>query len=200
MDKTSSATKVAEKVTGNPNIPPLGLNMYQTTGDTWRARADQWNEFKKALVQAEKDGSISGEELKFRVMQLKAEKDSLQNAKKILDVKKQRAEITGETVDEASFLKERDVEGMAQQERILAETGDTVASFDQALNQKLKPNVNKRDLSGGNGEGSGGAIITDAKQTIVQNSNVNKSDHYSGSIHTSSGDSYFDRQTGSYAT
>ena len=200
MDKTSSATKVAEKVTGNPNIPPLGLNMYQTTGDTWRERADQWNEFKKALVQAEKDGSISGEELKFRVMQLKAEKDSLQNAKKILDVKKQRAEITGETVDEAGFLKERDVEGMAQQERILAETGDTVASFDQALNQKLKPNVNKRDLSGGNGEGSGGAIITDAKQTIVQNSNVNKSDHYSGSIHTSSGDSYFDRQTGSYAT
>jgi hypothetical protein len=200
MDKTSSATKVAEKVVGDPNMPPLGLNMYQTTGDTWRARADQWNEFKKALEKAEKDGTISGEELKFRVMQLKGERDSLQNAKKILDVKKQRAEITGETVDEAGFLKERDVEGKAQQERILAETGDTVASFDQALNQKLKPNVNKRDLSGGTGEGSGGAVITDAKQTIVQNSNVNKSDHYSGSIHTSSGDSYFDRQTGSYAT
>jgi hypothetical protein len=174
--------------------------MYQTTGDTWRARADQWNEFKKALEKAEKDGTITGKELEFRVMQLKAEKDSLLNAKNIIGVKKQQAELRGETFDEASVLGGIDASNAETQQRVLAETGMTVASFDKDLNQTLKPNVNKRDLSGGTGEGSGGAVITDAKQTIVQNSNVNKSDHYSGSIHTSSGDSYFDRQTGSYAT
>src|SRR5210317_1396300 len=85
IDDTSSATQVAENMSGNPDLPPLGLNMYKTTGDTWRERADQWNAFKKALQKAEKDGSISGKELEFRVMQLKAEKDSLQNDKKILD-------------------------------------------------------------------------------------------------------------------
>ena len=89
---------------------------------------------------------------------------------------------------------------MAQQKRILAEEGMTEASFNQSLNNKLKPNVNKRDLTSGTGEGSSGTVITDAKQTIVQNSNVSKTDNYSGGINTSSGDNYFDRQTGSYAT
>jgi len=200
MDKTSSATQVAEKVVGDPNMPPLGINMYNTTGDTWEERADQWRGFKAALVKAEKDGSMSKEELEFRIMQMKGERDSLKNAKNIIGVKKQQAELRGETFDEASVLSDLDARGAETQQRILAESGMTVQSYDEALNNKLKPNVNKRDLSGGTGEGSGGAVITDAKQTIVQNSNVNKSDHYSGSIHTSSGDSYFDRQSGSYST
>jgi hypothetical protein len=200
IDDTSSATQVAENMSGNPDLPPLGLNMYKTTGDTWRERADQWNAFKKALQKAEKDGSISGKELEFRVMQLKAEKDSLQNDKKILDIKKQRAELTGESVDEASFLKERDASSKAQQERILAEDGMTVASFDKDLNQTLKPNVNKRDLQGDTQTASTGTVITDAKQTVVTNSNINKQETYTGAINTSSGDGYFDRQSGSYAT
>ena len=35
-----------------------------------------------ALVQAEKDGSITREEIEFRIMQLKGERNSLKNAKK----------------------------------------------------------------------------------------------------------------------
>ena len=200
MDQTSSATQVAEKVVGDPNMPPLGLNMYNTTGDTWEERADQWRNFKAALVQAEKDGSISKEELDFRVMKMMDEKDRLQRAKRMIDIKKQKAELKGETFDEASILGQLDADNAATQERVLAEEGMTEASFNQSLNNKLRPNVNKRDLTSGTGEGSSGAVITDAKQTIVQNSNVSKTDNYSGGINTSSGDNYFDRQTGSYAT
>jgi hypothetical protein len=63
-----------------------------------------------------------------------------------------------------------------------------------------KKDVAKKDLVGDTGSGSGGTVITDAKQTIVTNSNTTRQDTYVGGIDTSNGDNYFDRQTGSYAT
>ena len=198
MDQTSSATQVTEKMSGDPNLPPLGMNMYNTTGESWDERADQWRNFKAAILQAEKDGSISKEELDFRVMKLKDEKDRLQRAKRLISIRKQRAELRGETFNEASILGQLDADNAATQERVLAEEGMTVQSFDEALNNKLKPNVNKRNLIDDTGKGSGGNVITDAKQTIVTNSNTTRQDTYVGGIDTSSGDKYFDRQTGSF--
>ena len=200
MDQTSSVTQVAEKISGDPDMPPLGMNMYNTTGDTWEERAKQWQDFKAALVQAEKDGSISKEELDFRIMKMMDEKDRLKRAKRMIGIKKQKAELKGETFDEASALGEMDADNAATQEKVLAESGMTVESFDEALNNKLKPNVNKRNLIDDTGKGSGGTVITDAKQTIVTNSNTTRQDTYVGGIDTSSGDNYFDRQTGSYGT
>jgi len=66
--------------------------------------------------------------------------------------------------------------------------------------KKLASKVGKKDIVGDTGGGSGGTVITDAKQTIVTNSNTTRQDTYVGGIDTSNGDNYFDRQTGSYAT
>jgi len=66
--------------------------------------------------------------------------------------------------------------------------------------KKLASRVGKKDIVGDTGTGSGGTVITDAKQTIVTNSNTTRQDTYVGGIDTSNGDNYFDRQTGSYAT
>jgi len=66
--------------------------------------------------------------------------------------------------------------------------------------KKLASRVGKKDIVGDTGGGSGGTVITDAKQTIVTNSNTTRQDTYVGGIDTSNGDNYFDRQTGSYAT
>ena len=63
-----------------------------------------------------------------------------------------------------------------------------------------KKNVAKKDLVGDTGGSSGGTVITDAKQTFVTNSNTTRQDTYVGGIDTSSGDNYFDKQTGSYGT
>ena len=66
--------------------------------------------------------------------------------------------------------------------------------------KKLASKVGKKDIVGDTGGGSGGTVITDAKQTFVTNSNTTRQDTYVGGIDTSNGDNYFDRQTGSYAT
>src|SRR5210317_425121 len=66
--------------------------------------------------------------------------------------------------------------------------------------KKLASRVGKKDIVGDTGGGSGGTVITDAKQTIVTNSNTTRQDTYVGGIDTSNGDNYFDRQTGSYGT
>jgi hypothetical protein len=46
-----------------------------------------------------------------------------------------------------------DASNAETQEKVLAESGMTVKSFDEALNNKLQPNVNKRNLEG-DGAGS----------------------------------------------
>ena len=195
MDKTSGVTKVVEKITGDPNLPPLGLNMYKTTGDTYDERAKQWYEFKDALVQAEKDGSITKDEIEFRVMQLKNERDSLKNAKKIVSIGKQRADLKGETFDEASKLKELDSERSETQKNMLAAEGMTVASYDEAVNNKLKPNVNKRNLDG-DGAGSQGSVtvVNNQPSNINTSTSVAKNSISQSPVDTSSGDSYFDKQ------
>src|SRR5210317_623928 len=66
--------------------------------------------------------------------------------------------------------------------------------------KKLASRVGKKDIVGDTGGGSGGTVITDAKQTFVTNSNTTRQDTYVGGIDTSNGDNYFDRQTGSYGT
>jgi len=200
VDDTSSATQVAENMSGNPDLPPLGLNMYRTTGDTWEERKKQWQNYKAALVEAEKKGTISKEEIDFRVMKMIDEKDKLQRYKKIADIRKQKADLRGEKFDESTLLSQLDKDSAETQERVLASEGMTEESFNQALTQKLRPNVNKRDLQGDTQTASTGTVITDAKQTVVTNSNINKQETYTGAINTSSGDGYFDRQSGSYAT
>jgi len=195
MDKTSGVTKVAEKISGDPSLPPLGINMYKTTGDTYDERAKQYGEFKDALVQAEKDGSITKEEIKFRIMQLKGERDSLRNAKKILSIGKQRADLKGETFDETSKLKELDGGREEQQKNMLAAEGMTVASYDEAVNNKLKPNVNKRDLKGdGAGSQANVTVVNNQPSSINTSTNVAKTSVTSVPLNTSSGDSYFDKQ------
>lgn len=195
MDKTSGVTQVAEKISGDPNLPPLGLNMYKTTGDTYDERAKQWYEFKDALVQAEKDGSITKDEIEFRIMQLKGERNSLKSAKQILSIGKQRADLKGETFDEASKLKELDSERSETQSKTLAAEGMTVASYDEAVNNKLQPNVNKRDLKG-DGAGSQGnvTVVNNQPSSINTSTNVAKTSVTSVPLNTSSGDSYFDKQ------
>jgi len=195
MDKTSGVTQVAEKISGDPNLPPLGINMYKTTGDTYDERAKQWYEFKDALVQAEKDGSITKDEIEFRIMQLKGERNSLKSAKQILSIGKQRADLKGETFDEASKLKELDSERSETQSKTLAAEGMTVASYDEAVNNKLQPNVNKRDLKG-DGAGSQGnvTVVNNQPSSINTSTNVAKTSVTSVPLNTSSGDSYFDKQ------
>ena len=195
MDKTSGVTQVAEKISGDPNLPPLGINMYKTTGDTYDERAKQWYEFKDALVQAEKDGSITKDEIEFRIMQLKGERNSLKSSKQILSIGKQRADLKGETFDEASKLKELDSERSETQSKTLAAEGMTVASYDEAVNNKLQPNVNKRDLKG-DGAGSQGnvTVVNNQPSSINTSTNVAKTSVTSVPLNTSSGDSYFDKQ------
>ena len=195
VDKTASVVQVAEKITGDPNLPPLGMNMYNTTGDTWEERAKQWQDFKAALVQAEKDGTMSKEELDFRIMKMMDEKDRLKRAKRVIGIKKQKAELTGQQFDEASALGEMDADNAETQQRVLAESGMTVQSFDEALNNKLKPNVNKRNLTGDGASGQGNVtVVNNQPQNISSSTNVAKTSVSSGPINTSSGDSYFDRQ------
>jgi len=195
MDQTSGVTQVAEKISGDPNLPPLGMNMYNTTGDTWEERAKQWQDFKAALVQAEKDGTMSKEELDFRIMKMMDEKDRLKRAKRVIGIKKQKAELTGQQFDEASALGEMDADNAETQQRVLAESGMTVQSFDEALNNKLKPNVNKRNLTGDGASGQGNVtVVNNQPQNISSSTNVAKTSVSSGPINTSSGDSYFDRQ------
>lgn len=195
MDKTASAVQVAEKITGDPNLPPLGLNMYNTTGDTYDERKKQWLGFKDALVQAEKDGSISKEEIKFRVMKMLDEKDRLKRAERMIDLKKRQAELKGETFNEASVLNKSDASNADTQAKVLAESGMTVASFDEALNNKLQPNVNKRDLKG-DGAGSQGnvTVVNNQPSSINTSTNVAKTSVSQSPVNTSSGDSYFDKQ------
>jgi len=195
MDKTSGVTQVAEKITGDPNLPPLGLNMYNTTGDTYDERKEQWLGFKDALVQAEKDGSISKEEIKFRVMKMLDEKDRLKRAERMIDLKKRQAELKGETFNEASVLNKSDASNADTQAKVLAESGMTVASFDEALNNKLQPNVNKRDLKG-DGAGSQGnvTVVNNQPSSINTSTNVAKTSVSQSPVNTSSGDSYFDKQ------
>jgi hypothetical protein len=195
MDKTSGVTKVAEKISGDPNLPPLGINMYKTTGDTYDERAKQWYEFKDALVQAEKDGSITKDEIEFRIMQLKGERNSLKSAKQILSIGKQRADLKGETFDEASKLKELDSERSETQSKTLAANGMTVKSYDEAVNNKLQPNVNKRDLKGdGAGSQANVTVVNNQPSSINTSTNVAKTSVTSVPLNTSSGDSYFDKQ------
>jgi len=195
MDNTSGVTQVAEKISGDPNLPPLGMNMYNTTGDTWEERADQWRNFKAALVKAEKEGTISKEELDFRIMKMMDEKDRLKRAKTMIGIKKQKAELTGQQFDEASVLGEMDAANAETQQRVLAESGMTVQSFDEALNNKLKPNVNKRNLTGDGASGQGNVtVVNNQPQNINTSTNVAKNTTSSGPINTSSGDNYFDRQ------
>ena len=66
--------------------------------------------------------------------------------------------------------------------------------------KKLASKVGKKDIVGDTGTGSGGTVITDAKQTITTNSTTTRQDTHVTTIDTSSGDSYFDRQSGSYGT
>ena len=198
MDKTSGVTKVAEKISGDPNLPPLGLNMYQTTGDTYEERKKQWNDFKDALVQAEKDGSISKEEIKFRIMQMRFEKDNLVRNRDMIDLKKRQAELRGETFtesDETSLLNKDDKRGAEIQENGLAVDGMTVASYDEALKNKLQPNVNKRDLKGdGAGSQANVTVVNNQPSSINTSTNVAKTSVTSVPLNTSSGDSYFDKQ------
>jgi len=133
-------------------------------------------------------------------MKMIDEKDKLQRYKKIADIRKQKADLRGEKFDESTLLSQLDKDSAETQERVLASEGMTEESFNQALTQKLRPNVNKRDLQGDTQTASTGTVITDAKQTVVTNSNINKQETYTGAINTSSGDGYFDRQSGSYAT
>jgi hypothetical protein len=198
MDKTSGVTKVAEKISGDPNLPPLGLNMCQTTGDTYEERKKQWNDFKDALVQAEKDGSISKEEIKFRIMQMRFERDNLVRNRDMIDLKKRQAELRGETFtesDETSLLNKDDKRGAEIQENGLAVDGMTVASYDEALKNKLQPNVNKRDLKG-DGAGSQGSVtvVNNQPSSVNTSTNVAKTSVTSVPLNTSSGDSYFDKQ------
>ena len=195
MDQTSGVTQVAEKISGDPDMPPLGMNMYNTTGDTWEERADQWRGFKAALVKAEKDGSISKEELDFRIMKMMDEKDRLKRAKNMIGIKKQKAELTGQQFDEASVLGEMDASNAETQEKVLAESGMTVKSFDEALNNKLQPNVNKRNLEG-DGAGSKGnvTVVNNQPSSINTSTNVAKTSVSQSPVNTSSGDNYFDRQ------
>ena len=195
MDKTASVVQVAEKISGDPSLPPLGINMYKTTGDTYDERAKQWYEFKDALVQAEKDGSITREEIEFRIMQLKGERNSLKNAKQILSIGKQRADLKGETFDEASKLKELDSGREEQQKTMLAASGMTEKSYDEAVNNNLKPNVNKRDLKGdGAGSQANVTVVNNQPSSINTSTNVAKTSVTSVPLNTSSGDSYFDKQ------
>ena len=195
MDQTSGVTQVAEKISGDPNLPPLGMNMYNTTGDTWEERAKQWQDFKAALVKAEKEGTMSKEELDFRIMKMMDEKDRLKRAKRVIGIKKQKAELTGQQFDEASALGEMDADNAETQQRVLAESGMTVQSFDEALNNKLKPSVNKRNLTGDGTSGQGNVtVVNNQPQNISSSTNVAKTSVSSGPINTSSGDSYFDRQ------
>ena len=195
VDKTASVVQVAEKISGDPSLPPLGINMYKTTGDTYDERAKQWYEFKDALVQAEKDGSITKDEIEFRIMQLKGERNSLKSAKQILSIGKQRADLKGETFDEASKLKELDSERSETQSKTLAANGMTVKSYDEAVNNKLQPNVNKRNLKGdGAGSQANVTVVNNQPSSINTSTNVAKTSVTSVPLNTSSGDSYFDKQ------
>jgi len=169
--------------------------MYNTTGDTYDERKEQWLGFKDALVQAEKDGSISKEEIKFRVMKMLDEKDRLKRAERMIDLKKRQAELKGETFNEASVLNKSDASNADTQAKVLAESGMTVASFDEALNNKLQPNVNKRDLKG-DGAGSQGnvTVVNNQPSSINTSTNVAKTSVSQSPVNTSSGDSYFDKQ------
>ena len=71
----------------------------------------------------------------------------------------------------------------------------TVKSYDEALNNKLQPNVNKRDLAGEGAGSQGNVTVVNNQPTSVNTStSVAKTSVSSSPINVSSGDSYFDRQ------
>ena len=128
-------------------------------------------------------------------MQLKGERNSLKSAKQILSIGKQRADLKGETFDEASKLKELDSGREEQQKNMLAASGMTEKSYDEAVNNKLQPNVNKRDLKGdGAGSQANVTVVNNQPSSINTSTNVAKTSVTSVPLNTSSGDSYFDKQ------
>jgi hypothetical protein len=116
----------------------------------------------------------------------------------MIDLKKRQAELRGETFtesDETSLLNKDDKRGAEIQENGLAVDGMTVASYDEALKNKLQPNVNKRDLKG-DGAGSQGSVtvVNNQPSSVNTSTNVAKTSVTSVPLNTSSGDSYFDKQ------
>jgi len=193
MDKTTSAVEVAQKIEGDPNLPPLGLNMYKLKGGTYEERATQYQAFKEALIKAHKDGIISEEETKFRAMRLKDEKDSLARVKRIIDIRKQKAELTGQPFDESALLSESDTDRAAIQKQTLAEEGMTETSFNEALTNKLKPNVNRRDLASQT-QTAGITVVNNQPTTVSSQNSVARSEVMVSRPSASTGDPYLDKQ------
>ena len=193
MDKTTSAVEVAQKIEGDPNLPPLGLNMYKLKGETYEERATQYQAFKEALIKAHKDGIISEEETKFRAMRLKDEKDSLARVKRIIDIRKQKAELTGQPFDESALLSESDTDRAAIQKQTLAEEGMTETSFNEALTNKLKPNVNRRDLASQT-QTAGITVVNNQPTTVSSQNSVARSEVMVSRPSASTGDPYLDKQ------
>ena len=193
MDKTTSVVEVAQKIEGDPNLPPLGLNMYKLKGETYEERATQYQAFKEALIKAHKDGIISEEETKFRAMRLKDEKDSLARVKRIIDIRKQKAELTGQPFDESALLSESDTDRAAIQKQTLAEEGMTETSFNEALTNKLKPNVNRRDLASQT-QTAGITVVNNQPTTVSSQNSVARSEVMVSRPSASTGDPYLDKQ------
>jgi hypothetical protein len=193
MDKTTSVVEVAQKIEGDPNLPPLGLNMYKLKGETYEERATQYQAFKEALIKAHKDGIISEEETKFRAMRLKGEKDSLARVKRIIDIRKQKVELTGQPFDESALLSESDTDRAAIQKQTLAEEGMTETSFNEALTNKLKPNVNRRDLASQT-QTAGITVVNNQPTTVSSQNSVARSEVMVSRPSASTGDPYLDKQ------
>jgi len=171
----------------------LGLNMYKLKGETYEERATQYQAFKEALIKAHKDGIISEEETKFRAMRLKDEKDSLARVKRIIDIRKQKAELTGQPFDESALLSESDTDRAAIQKQTLAEEGMTETSFNEALTNKLKPNVNRRDLASQT-QTAGITVVNNQPTTVSSQNSVARSEVMVSRPSASTGDPYLDKQ------
>ncbi len=126
-------------------------------------------------------------------MRLKDEKDSLARVKRIIDIRKQKAELTGQPFDESALLSESDTDRAAIQKQTLAEEGMTETSFNEALTNKLKPNVNRRDLASQT-QTAGITVVNNQPTTVSSQNSVARSEVMVSRPSASTGDPYLDKQ------
>jgi hypothetical protein len=124
----------------NP-FPPIALTMYYTTGII-EERKQQWRKYKKALVSAQKNKTVSEEEIEYRISMMVHERESILASERIVNLRKQQAEFNGTTFtakDERDLLKQKDAEALATRQKTLAAEGLTEESLNQKLQAKFKP-------------------------------------------------------------
>ena len=198
IDKTTGVTQVAEKVM---KAEPAEYTTEQREKDIKSLEAflsGSYSKRKNNLLSDLEAAGVSGPISRTGVDSVSGVDYDKKNAELLEKAKAagmgfefEQALMMSLRLREANLAKSDLQMGMPDRPEIMKE-------FDEANAIKPRVRTTGETLTAKSGQGS--TVITDAKQTITTNSNTTRQDTHVTTIDTSSGDSYFDRQSGSYGT